>query len=369
MDHRNHSAQHSPELFLLLSIGFVALFLFGIGYALWMFARPVFTLPSLVFAEAFSVVLQNVIDDAALKSLGKFAETADPWTISWAQFYLLWSVLGGYFKWAVAAVALWAGYRGYRLHRDGIFKTTYSLESFIGFQSQAWSAIKAVSNHGPDILKAKAGQGWGSALHPDEWASRHKLLKDGAIDRGKTKYAFDKQLARPWLGAEKLPTSLRLLCASFLLLIAKEKTQAKSLLTLLSQMAEKSGNIDNALKDGSRNKDWDAYARAILNHPRWGLPVLHECALKHGFVETVFLSLLSQARLKSGVLPTAEFLWLKPGHRGLYYALNALGRKNFQVEAAGVMAHFEAECDKGQLLLIPETERAVQALADYVEAE
>lgn len=367
MDHRGHNAQHSPELFLLFALAFVALFLFGIGYGLWIYARPVFTLPSLFIADIFSSLMLFILDDAALSGLNRFVQQADARQMTWQQFVLLWTVLGGYFKWPLGVFILWLGFNGYRLHKSGVYQTTYSLESFITFQAQIWSSLKAVSSKAQDILKARPGETWGSALSPDEWADRHKLIVGGLFDAKKATKAFDRQLARPWLGPDALPLSLRLLCSVFLLLIAKEKDQAKSLLHVLSQMAEKSGDVDKALAENSQRREWEAYATAVFNHPKWGKPVLRAISLEHAFVETAFLSLLTQARKASGVLPTAEFLWLKPSHRGLYYALNALGRRSFQVEAAGVMAHYESECQKGRLLLIPDTLRAVHALAAYLE--
>jgi|GEM_PF-2592875 len=367
MDHRGHNAQHSPELFLLFAFLFVAMFLFGIGYGLWMYARPVFTLPSLFLADIFSSLMLFMLDDAALSGLKRFTQQADPRHVTWPQFVLLWTVLGDYIKWALGVFVLWLGFKGYRLHKSGVYQTIYSLESFIAFQSQIWSSLKSVSGKGPEISKAKPGEAWGSALSPDEWADLHHLTTTGAFDVKKATKAFARQLAHPWLGPAALPLSLRLLCVIFLLLIAKEKDQAKSLLHVLSQMADTSGDVDKALAEKSQRREWESYAKAVLDHPRWGKPVLRRVMAEHAFVETVFLSLLSQARTASGVLPTAEFLWLKPSHRGLYYALNALGRRSFQVEAAGVMAHYESECQNSRFLPIPETQRAAHALATYVE--
>lgn len=368
MEHRAHATSQSPELFLLFSVAFIGLFLFGIAYGVWIYARPVITTPSLIFADFVSSALLLLFEDSNLKSAQRFAASAEPHSLSWAEFKLLWSIVGGYLKWGVIALCLWFAYKGYKLKKSAEFKTVHSLESFIQFQARAWANIQPVTTHGARILNAKPGEGWGSALTPEEWVKRHKLMTGAHLDESRAERAFSKQLAHDWLGPEALPISLQLLCVAFLLLTAKEKTRAASLLSQLSDMTGKSESLDAALSGKGQKTNWANFAKAHFDHPKWGQPRLTEIMKRHAFVETAFMALLQEARRKSGVLPTSDFLWLKASHRGLYYALNAVGRRCFHVEALGVMAHYEAECDKGHLLVLPHVERAVESLADYAEA-
>ncbi|MBR4747704.1 MAG: hypothetical protein IK061_09995, partial [Desulfovibrio sp.] len=46
---------------------------------------------------------------------------------------------------------------------------------------------------------------------------------------------------------------------------------------------------------------------------------------------------------RKGVLPTAEFIWLRPVDRRLYYLCNNLGRRSVWPEIAGAWAHYQTE--------------------------
>jgi len=72
-------------------------------------------------------------------------------------------------------------------------------------------------------------------------------------------------------------------------------------------------------------------------------------------------TLLELART-DGVLATAEFLWLKPIDRPLWYMLNSVGRQTAFPEIAGVFAHWVAEKRLDRPLKVPMVEEAVKAL-------
>ena len=81
----------------------------------------------------------------------------------------------------------------------------------------------------------------------------------------------------------------------------------------------------------------------------------------HGYVLTVMASMLEGAR-DDGVQASADFLWLKPLDRRLWYTLNTVGRQTPFVEVAGVFAHWVAEKEAGRKLLVPIVEEATNAL-------
>lgn len=72
-------------------------------------------------------------------------------------------------------------------------------------------------------------------------------------------------------------------------------------------------------------------------------------------------SLLEFAR-QDGVLPSAEFLWLKPLDRRLWFLLNCVGRQTPFAEIAGAFAHWKAEKEFGKPLTVPMVEEAVNGL-------
>lgn len=86
----------------------------------------------------------------------------------------------------------------------------------------------------------------------------------------------------------------------------------------------------------------------------------------HAMRETFLLALLREARTKGGLLAPAEFLWLKGVDRGLYYALNNLGRTAFHVEGLAAMDHYRHEALAGRALQVPHVDGAVAAMIPYL---
>ena len=59
---------------------------------------------------------------------------------------------------------------------------------------------------------------------------------------------------------------------------------------------------------------------------------------------------------------SADFLWLKPVDRRLWYTLNSVGRQTPFAEVAGIFAHWIAEKEAGRKLLVPMVDEATKAL-------
>ena len=68
-----------------------------------------------------------------------------------------------------------------------------------------------------------------------------------------------------------------------------------------------------------------------------------------------------------GVLATAEFLWVKPVDRELWYMLNSVGRQTAVVEVSGCFAHWLAEVKLGAAIKTPMVKQAVDALQEALE--
>ena len=74
-----------------------------------------------------------------------------------------------------------------------------------------------------------------------------------------------------------------------------------------------------------------------------------------------FASFLSASR-DDGVVPSSEFLWLKPLDRRLWYMLNSVGRQTPFAEVGGPFAHWLAEKSMGRRLIAPMIDEAIKAL-------
>jgi intracellular multiplication protein IcmP len=90
---------------------------------------------------------------------------------------------------------------------------------------------------------------------------------------------------------------------------------------------------------------------------------------RHAYVETALASALVFARECGGVLASAEFLWLKPVDRGLWYVMNNVGRRAFHPEAAGAMAHWKYELARKAPERAPHVDEAVEAMIEFLELQ
>lgn len=97
--------------------------------------------------------------------------------------------------------------------------------------------------------------------------------------------------------------------------------------------------------------DWDkvqGYTRAVLE--------------RHAMRETGLMGALQFGRRKRGILPCAEFRWLKAADRKAWYALQGLGRPTPHVEGLAAFSHFAAEHMAGEPIAEPQVEEACRGL-------
>ncbi len=83
---------------------------------------------------------------------------------------------------------------------------------------------------------------------------------------------------------------------------------------------------------------------------------------KTAWSNILIMHLLDVARTYGGVLITADFIWLRPMNRKLWYVLNSLGRKTPLVEGAGAYAHAATESMMERPLLAEDVSEAVSAM-------
>jgi intracellular multiplication protein IcmP len=100
----------------------------------------------------------------------------------------------------------------------------------------------------------------------------------------------------------------------------------------------------------------------------WAFEIMDQ----HHFTTPGLMSVLNQARLRSGVLAPAQFAFLKLVDRRLWYALHALGfesdaliahpHPSMRVEAIGAGAHWAAERAVGVPIPTPVFDSALAAI-------
>jgi intracellular multiplication protein IcmP len=217
-----------------------------------------------------------------------------------------------------------------------------------------------------DLVKQDIDKGpWAMALSPMQFAKKYQLLQEEktvsamtmaakishqvtvSIKREAAHHVFVLQCGEYWQGVEYLTPTTKALFAIFAARINQDRDGA---LKLLLQIAESStsgrlnfSGVDALLAKHQNNK------------------LVHRVIHSHAYVLTVMASLLVLAR-KEGVLATAEFLWLKPKDRLLWFMLNSVGRQTAFAEVSGPFAHWNVERIMGRRLMVPMVDEAVNGL-------
>lgn len=245
-----------------------------------------------------------------------------------------------------------------------VYRRTYKMREFIKMESQNWPQIMPVINL--DLIKTDIDTGpWAMALTPMLFCKKYKLLQEVrparqegmsrkewdkvevVLKRGEANKLFALQLGPMWGGTSKLPPHLKALFAVF---AARINSDSKPAAQLLAQLSASSLN---------RSLNYAGVEQLLKKHENSKL--VQKIVHSHAYVSTVMASMLLGAR-DDGVQAAADFLWLKPLDRRLWYVLNTVGRQTPFIEVAGIFAHWVAERDAGRRLLVPMVEEATNAV-------
>ena len=156
------------------------------------------------------------------------------------------------------------------------------------------------------------------------------------------------QLGPYWEGFDALPPHVG---AIFAALAAKLNRDRSASANLFKQINLSSGS------DGHLN--FSGYKELL--HKHMNSVGVQKIIQRHAYLLTVMASLLQQCRA-DGVMATADFLWLKPIDRPLWYMLNSVGRQTPFSEVAGPFAHWLAEKELGRKSMVPMVDESLKAL-------
>lgn len=263
------------------------------------------------------------------------------------------AIAGYYMRWPVSLMLCLMGFYLIMFHPASKYKRAFNLPGLMAEQARAWPAIAPTVKSDP--LLDKAGQ-WREAMSPEEWLKEHKIeIIESSPDREGTRNALARQLARGWSGAGAMQPHLRALCAAFALKSKRKNEECRDLLASLSNAWVKYGSVTRGMtKDAGLRRQVDK----VLADPELGGQLFAQ-ARRHAYVESAMATMLLYARKRGGVLASAEFLWLRPEDRAMWYILNNVGRLTFHPECAGAMAHWLAETAAGRPLPEPDVDEAV----------
>ena len=269
--------------------------------------------------------------------------------------------VGMYTRYIFGLMLLCMAFRLYQHDLSHKFCKVYSMKSLSVQEQENWPAISPVVAQ--DLVKVSIDEGpWAMALNPMEFSRKYNLLKksDALLDtmspglemtasirKSDAKRIFTMQIGPLWEGFAKCHPHVQALAAIFLARVNRDRDSA----TLISNHLNKSfakGKIDYSV------------AYPILKK-YMASELMNDLNQQHAYVYTFMATLLEKAR-QDGVVPSSEFLWLKPVDRRLWYMLNCVGRQTPFAEISGAFAHWKAEKAMKRRSLTPMVEEAIKAL-------
>ncbi|MEN9916411.1 MAG: component of Dot/Icm secretion system [Pseudomonadota bacterium] len=272
--------------------------------------------------------------------------------------------VGSYLRYPIILILAGLALIIYFSHINLQFKKLYDMDSLAEAESKNWPQISPVIKL--DLVKEDIDKGpWAMALSPMQFAKKYQLLHEEKIipsmtmaakkhnqrtvniKREAAHHLFVMQCGEYWQGVQYLKPATKALFAVF---AARANRDRDGALQLLLQIAESTANgrLDFSGADALLQKH-------IHNKS------VQRVMYSHAYVLTVMASMLVLAR-KEGVLATADFLWLKPTDRLLWFMLNSVGRQTSFAEVSGPFAHWNVEQAMGRRLMVPMVEEAVNGL-------
>lgn len=336
------------------------------GYLIWYFAHQyivgfIFKI-NILEAKLINIFMHNPQLEADIYLM----QTIDPSTVSWNQFADLSSLVGDYVRYPVIAVLVVLAIFLYTTNLKLKYRKVYDMKSLRAQEQNNWSSIRPIIKE--DLVAMDINQGpWAMALSPMEFARRHQLLKKddsllevpvpgmemtAGIDKGDAKRVFTLQLGPYYNGFERCPPHVRVLAAIFMARLNRDRGSATHI-------------IDTINITWSKGKPHYAVAEPTLKK-YINTEIVQEIVQRHAYVLIVLAALLEAAR-QDGVIAAADFLWLKPTDRRLWYMLNSVGRQTPFSEVAGPFAHWKAEKLLGRPSLVPMIDEAIIALEKGVK--
>ncbi|MGD9153605.1 MAG: type IVB secretion system coupling complex protein DotM/IcmP [Gammaproteobacteria bacterium] len=353
--------QHEGSMGIVWVIVGVFIFLWGT----WYFAHA--ELVRLFFhLKLFEITIIQFFADV-LGQTKSLILNANPQQVSFPTVVLVAGKVGYYLRIPLVIIMVLLGIVLYFKSATTGFKRTYDMKALLKSETEIWPYESPVMSL--DLVKEDIDKGqWAMALSPMRFAKKYKLLKVkkretkervlgsrekivATVLKNKANKVFAAQLGYLWPGAENLKPHVKALYAAFVAKAARKSDESRELLNKISHSA----------KQGKLNFSG---AEELLKKYK-NYPAVVEVSQKHAYLLTVMASMLQLART-DGVLSSAEFLWLKPVDRKLWFMLNAVGRQTVVSEVAGPFAHWLAEKEMGTALKTPMIEEAVIGLEEAI---
>tara|TARA_R110002124_G_scaffold177391_2_gene345418 strand:+ start:2652 stop:3776 length:1125 start_codon:yes stop_codon:yes gene_type:complete len=292
----------------------------------------------------------------------------NPTAYEWSEIWLILQDTSWYYKYPICILLVLGAVYLYFSSTSGKCITIYNMKTLLNSEKALWPQTIPIA--GLNLIDQDISKGpWASALTPILFVKKYKLvelienpnpnpLKNEKqtvpkLLEAKTRQLLAKQLGHLWTSIEDLPIHRQALIAAFLAIGEHKRKEAYEHLHHFNRTSGhgKTPDFSKAKNFINKYKDSDILKKVVKNH---------------SYVLTVIATLLELARI-DGVVPTADFLWLKPLDRPLWYMLNNIGRKACFAEAAGPFGHWKIEKRMNRKIITPMVDEAVIALKFALE--
>ncbi len=273
------------------------------------------------------------------------------------------TAVGDYIRYPLALLIIGMACAIYFSSSTRIFKRTYSMRDLVLAEKDNWPQIAPVA--GLNLITTDIDKGpWAMALNPMQFCKRYNLLEEFKrpptesmsrkemnkievrLKRGQANKIFAIQLGPVWPGIDRVPLHVKALFAAFSARINGDGKGAAELFTRINRSSQAKLDFTGAEE---------------LCKKHYNTKLIQQIVQSHAYLLTVMAEMLEAAR-SDGVQAPADFLWLKPVDRRLWYMLNTVGRQTPFSEVAGPFSHWTAEKEMGRKLLVPMVEEATNAL-------
>lgn len=268
-------------------------------------------------------------------------------------FILGWQI-GAFYVVVPISLSAWIAWKAMR-HPVVLATRVHTIQSLLEVQSKSFSAVAPILLRD---LSEDSSPEWASSLHPEEWVAEHGLIVNERLEIDRARELLIGQLGKPVKSLSKLKPHEKALFAIFGLRVFFKDTKASQ--ALIDALNYSAINL--------KSKPNFALAREAFARCAGAKPA-QKWLLKHSYPRTLLMALLIESR-QTGVLPSSNFIWLKPLDRALWYPLNTAGRKVPFMEAAGVFNQMQAEevaWDHNCILTVPHVEDAIKGVQQYLE--
>ncbi len=289
--------------------------------------------------------------------------TTDVGALTFEDFVKVGEAVGDYLRYPLIVIISLLAVVIYLSNSTRVFKRAYNMKELALLEKENWPQIIPVIPL--DLVKADIDKGpWAMALTPMQFCKRYNLLQEYrrppqddmthkewnkievTLKRGEASKLFAIQLGPLWPGITRVPPHVKALFSAFAARLNGDSKGAADLLIRIN-------------KSSVSKLDFTGTEELLKKH--YNTKLVQKIVQSHAYLLTLMAEMLEAARV-DGVQASADFLWLKPIDRKLWYMLNTVGRQTPFVEVAGPFSHWISEREIGRKLLVPMVEQATNAL-------